>query len=73
MHDAQQFANAVASVRLVIKQEFDFIEAPGGLAKMLSGNGSATKNMREYENVRNFDPECVGTLNGLHTVVSANG
>ena len=54
MHDAQQLAYAVASVRLVIKQQLDFIEAPGGLAKMLSGNGSTTKNMREYENVRKF-------------------
>ena len=73
MHNAQQFANALASVRFVIKQQFDFIEAPGGLAKMLSGNVSTTKNMREYENVRKFDPECVGALNGLRTVVSANG
>ena len=73
MHDAQQFANAVASVRLVIKQQFDFIEAPEGLVKMLSGNGSTEKNMREYEMVRKFDPECVGALNGLRTVVSANG
>ena len=73
MHDAQQLANAVASVRLVIKQQFDFIEAPEGLVKMLSGNGSTEKNMRGYEMVRKFDPECVGALNGLRTVVSANG
>ena len=73
MHDAQQLANAVASVRLVIKQQFDFIEAPEGLVKMLSGNGSTEKNMRGYEMVRKFDPECVGAPNGLRTVVSGNG